>query len=572
MGKIFYYITLLILLPSIAFALPAFPGAEGMGADTVGGRGGTVYIVSNLNDTGAGSFRAACEASGPRYVTFTVSGVIDSVTPIIITNPYITIAGETSPGGIVISSSQTNINTYNVIVRHMRFRLGATRVTSGNAEQIGDAVEIGAYSEIITDPVQYNIIFDHCSFSWGVDETVSAVCNTSDVTFSYCSFTSGLYLSVHPESPHSAGFIAWAKFAQNMRISIHHSFFGYNMFRNPENNYQSFIDGVNNVGYGHETTRTWEVTNVVDYTATANAIGCYTKTDLSTSYGRTIYIIQYTTPTPSPIIYMTGCLDGSRTSQSDPQWSVQEYFHDALASTDFRTETPYSTLGFSGTGIPVTATVMSEAYASTIVGNAGATKPVQDGVDITAVANYEAGTGGFTNSADVDTIIEIEALVNLSSPAAPTDSNSNGIADDWEVATFGGLVSATDDYFGQGYNNIEYYLHYKTGYVPPTIPTVTLQDDFSVASAPTSYTGSFTVESGRTGTLPVSSNGFTVVCDDGDCTDEETEAFTVTVTSVPVTDTITVTDSSLEAGQDSITISVLSKIASGVIMSGVNIQ
>lgn len=463
--------------PSIAYSLPAFPGAQGMGADTVGGRGGTVYIVSNLNDTGAGSLRAACEASGARYVTFTVSGVIDSVTPIVIDDPYITIAGETSPGGIVVSSSQTSVNTHDVIIRHMRFRLGATRVTAGNAEQIGDAVEIGAYSEIITDPVQYNIVFDHCSFSWGVDETVSAVCNTSDVTFSYCSFTSGLYLSVHPESPHSAGFIAWAKFAQQMRISIHHSYFGHNMFRNPENNYQSFIDGVNNVVYGHETTRTWEVTNVVDYTATANAIGCYTKTtnSLSTDYGRTIYIIQYETPTPSSIIYMTGCLDGTRTSQTDPQWSVQEYFHDDTASTDFRALTPYATTGFSGTGIAVTATEMSTAYASTIVAGAGATKPVRDGVDTTAISNYEGNTGGFTNSSAVDTIAEITALVALSSPAAPTDSNANGIADDWEVATFGGLVSATDDDLGDGYNNVEYYFHYLAGdsSTPSVTPTST---------------------------------------------------------------------------------------------------
>ena len=275
--KIWYAIIAFFILfnPKFSFALPAFPGAQGMGAATVGGRGGTVYIVDTLSDNPADgvTFREAVTASGARYVTFSVSGVIDLESVLIIDDPYITIAGETSPGGIVISSSQTNINTHDVIVRHMRFRLGQTRVTSRNAEQVGDAVEIGRYTTSFPAMQQYNIIFDHCSFSWGIDETVSAVCQTSDVTFSWCFFTNGLSPSVHPESPHSAGFIAWAKYSDNLQVSIHHSFFGFNRFRNPENNYNSFIDSVNNVIYYHETTRTHEVGNQSGYTSTANLIG-----------------------------------------------------------------------------------------------------------------------------------------------------------------------------------------------------------------------------------------------------------------------------------------------------------
>lgn len=463
-----YIIALLLLCPT-AFGLPAFPGAQGMGADTAGGRNGsaTVYTVDTLSDNaGDGlTFREACTASGSRYVVFSVSGVIDLTSNLIIDDPYITIAGQTSPGGIVISGSQVNINTHDVIVTHMRFRLGATRVTAENAEQVGDAVEIGAYTTIVGDPpAQYNIIFDHCSFSWGIDETISIVCDSSDITLSWCFITNGLSTSVHPESPHSAGVMVWGKYSNMSRLSLHHSFMGFNRFRNPENNYNSFIDGVNNVVYGHETTRTWEVGNQSGYTSYANAIGTYTKTSNSnsTGYGRTIYIIDYDT-SPAQRIYMTGVLDGTRTSQGAGQWSVQEYWTDATATTSWQLSTPNATTGYSGTGIAVTATAMDATYASTIVANAGATKcqsgACRDGVDTAAAAGYEANTGTFTNSDAVDTYAEIVTLVDLDNPSAPTDSDNDGIADTWETSTFGDLdQTANTDYDSDGYSDLEEYL------------------------------------------------------------------------------------------------------------------
>ena len=79
--------------------LPAFPGAEGFGANTIGGRGGTIYVVSTTAATGPGSFRAACEASGARIVVFEIGGTITLTDSILINNPYITIAGQTAPGG-----------------------------------------------------------------------------------------------------------------------------------------------------------------------------------------------------------------------------------------------------------------------------------------------------------------------------------------------------------------------------------------------------------------------------------------------------------------------------------------
>ncbi len=106
-------------------AVPAFPGAEGWGAAAVGGRGGAVLHVTNLNNSGPGSFRAACEASGPRTVVFDVSGIIQLTNKILITNSCITIAGHTAPGdGIIVAGDTVDLNggVSDVVVRYMRFR------------------------------------------------------------------------------------------------------------------------------------------------------------------------------------------------------------------------------------------------------------------------------------------------------------------------------------------------------------------------------------------------------------------------------------------------------------------
>ena len=109
--------------------IPSFPGAEGGGMYSFGGRGGKVITVTNLNDRGPGSFREACETGGARIIVFNVAGIIRLESPIIVRAPYVTIAGQTAPGdGVCIAGESFWVDTHDVVVRHMRFRRGETKV------------------------------------------------------------------------------------------------------------------------------------------------------------------------------------------------------------------------------------------------------------------------------------------------------------------------------------------------------------------------------------------------------------------------------------------------------------
>jgi hypothetical protein len=140
--------------------IPAFPGAEGGGKFSFGGRGGKVYVVKSLADSGPGSLREACEQGGARIVVFNVAGIIRLKSPLIIRAPYITIAGQTAPGdGVCVAGESVWINTHDVVIRYMRFRRGETNV--------------GRRDDAIGGNPVGNIMIDHVSASWGLDENMS---------------------------------------------------------------------------------------------------------------------------------------------------------------------------------------------------------------------------------------------------------------------------------------------------------------------------------------------------------------------------------------------------------------
>jgi hypothetical protein len=204
------------LLPAAALAqnatvARAFPGAEGWAAQTPGGRGGRILRVTNLNPNGPGSFRAALEARGPRIVVFEVAGVIDmGLASWTIDQPFLTIAGQTAPSpGITLIRGGIDIRTHDVIVRHIRIRTGVA----------GQAPRSGWEADALSTVGAYNVIVDHCTLTWALDENLSASGprftgstpadwrrgTSHDITFSYNVLAEGIANASHPKGEHSKG-------------------------------------------------------------------------------------------------------------------------------------------------------------------------------------------------------------------------------------------------------------------------------------------------------------------------------------------------------------------------------
>jgi hypothetical protein len=188
--------------PMIAGAVSVIPGASTFGVNTPAGRGGTVHRVTNLKDSGAGSLRACVDASGPRVCVFEVSGTIRLSGDLVLRNPKITIAGQTAPSpGIMLRNGGVLVRTSDVLVQHLHVRPGDD--PGGEPAINRDGLKIsGAPGDTIK-----NIVIDHCSFSWSIDEIASAWQNWDNVSLTNNIFAEPLHDSLHPEGIHGYGVI-----------------------------------------------------------------------------------------------------------------------------------------------------------------------------------------------------------------------------------------------------------------------------------------------------------------------------------------------------------------------------
>lgn len=226
----------------------AFPGAEGFGKYATGGRGGKVIIVTNLNDDGPGSFREAVKAKGPRIIVFAVSGNIHLQSPLEIKNGDVTIAGQSAPGeGICLADHPVGVKANNVIIRYMRFRMG------DRYQNVGQ-VAGGGHDDAFSSMRSSNIIIDHCSMSWSTDEVCSVYAGDS-TTLQWNIISEPLNYSYHFETGdkdfenHGFGGIIGG-----LRTSFHHNLYAHCVSRTPRFNGirhtpTEFVDFRNNVIY-----------------------------------------------------------------------------------------------------------------------------------------------------------------------------------------------------------------------------------------------------------------------------------------------------------------------------------
>jgi hypothetical protein len=231
----------LLIAASFSFApaavlSQALPGAVGWAAATRGGQGGAIVRITNLNASGPGSFRAAIERKGPRIVVFEVGGVIDlGRTTLSIEEPFLTIAGQTAPSpGITIVRGGIDIRTHDVIMRHIRVHTGVD----------GQAQRSGWEADAVSTVGARNVIVDHCSMIWAIDENLSASGprftgktveewrrgTSHNITFSYNLLAEGLRHASHPKGEHSKGSLIHDNATG---ILIYRNLYAHNQERNP---------------------------------------------------------------------------------------------------------------------------------------------------------------------------------------------------------------------------------------------------------------------------------------------------------------------------------------------------
>lgn len=422
--------------PSPDTELPAFPGAEGFGAFARGGRGGKAFCVTSLADKGPGTLREAVDAKGPRMVVFRVSGIIDLKSSIRVSNPFITIAGQTAPGdGICLRGGSFLIDTDEVVVRFLRVRLGH----SGRG---GDAISIGRGR---------NVIVDHCSASWSLDEVLS--CSTGapeidNVTVQWCFITEAL-------NPKNHGFGSLIRGCRGARYTFHHNLYAHNRGRNPRpGNYDRqnphtedpeglLLDFRNNAIYN------W-AGRAAGYNADKNSVT------------RLNYVGNYLVPGPNSSrrgmaysvgsTYNRGYFAGNWFDGILPQdpWSLVDFGEwSAEQVAAYRRAAPFETG-------PIETQEAPDAYRD-ILRHGGASLPKRDAVDERIVRDVEKRTGRIINSES-----EIGGWPTYQSASPPIDSDSDGMPDEWETK-FGLDANDASDGAGDkdrdGYTNVEEWLN-----------------------------------------------------------------------------------------------------------------
>lgn len=432
----------------------AFPGAEGYGKYTTGGRGGRVLTVTNLNDSGKGSFRNAVEQSGPRVIVFAIDGTIELKSPLRINNDSITIAGQSAPGdGICLKDYPLVINAGNVIVRYLRVRVG------DRYKLDSDGLGGGRYG-------QKNVILDHISVSWSIDECLS-IYKTENLTVQWCLVAHSLNTSVHTKGSHGFGGI-WGGY----KATFHHNLLANHASRNPR---FASVDGTKWVDYRNNVVYNWGFKTAYGggHHAEINMVNNYYKPGPASEHQRLLDVAEDGTGR----YYVAGnVMEGNAAVTNDNHSAVRDcagkcYIHSTKSAT--------ADSGISPEAIPAEG----QECASCLVDAPFPFEPIiedtpqsaykrvlkfvgcsssRDAYDGEVLRQVKKGIGTFGTNGIINSPEDVGGWPVLVSGKPLLDSDGDGMPDAWErkrglnPTDAGDAATYTLD---KGYTNVEVYLN-----------------------------------------------------------------------------------------------------------------
>ena len=445
-------ITLLISLMCICgnadAQLAAFPGAQGFGASATGGRGGEVIYVTNLNDSGDGSLRAAINTQGPRTIIFRVGGTINLESSLVIDNPSITIAGQTAPGdGITIrlgpleNGAALFIEAADVIIRHLRIRPGPADI----GECCRDAITFFDGAD--------RVIVDHVSLSWGTDETINAWGTSRNISIQRSVISEALLFASHSEvegvfQPHSKG----ALFGdQTDRLSMHYNLLAHNNQRNPliNSNIGATYEHVNNIIYNWGDFAS-VFNGMVEDTLQINHIGNLYLPGINSRDNRWEVGVQ---PGSSTRVYVRDNLGPNR-QEGDDEFAIVGSDINFVRPADpslYQSLEPFEMSSFPIDVVPANSVLDNVAQ------DVGATLPRQDSIDRRVIQEVLNGQGRI-----IDDPSDVGGWINAVGGTAYVDADRDGMSDLWEQQN--GLNTndpedRNEDPDNDGYTNLEEFLN-----------------------------------------------------------------------------------------------------------------
>jgi hypothetical protein len=440
----------------------AFPGAEGFAANTRGAAGYTgaksVAIVTNLDNSGAGSLRDAIGGSGKEgtFVTFEVSGIINLTSILLVTSDYTTLCGQTSPGGICLAGyplqyGNSSNHTEHHILRHVRSRAGSH---AGQPDSDAEAFRIWDGSDIMAD---------HCSLSWGHDECTSVTDGgssgkqNSNITYSYCMITQGL-LDPAPEDEHGYGSLISSQDSTGSSMNLHRCFYAHHVRRLPlvQGNWKMQISNCIAYNFDRFYGPTLQFSNNPGQALELNYLSNFVERGPNGDSRAGELNGHSSIGSPYEAIYMLNNFGEKRLVAADNEWCIMDYNTSNLLDTDWQASSEYDFSGLGGEPITVetlnTNKATAKAQALVWLEDCGATKPVRDSHDAAMVTSFDDETDLWL----ADTTWPTD-WPTYSTPSPPADTNRDGISDAWDASNMGG--DDWDDEAPSGYLWIEEYVN-----------------------------------------------------------------------------------------------------------------